>query len=771
MRKFVFRILATAMLLTSIPLMQPLVTEAATATTYTSLPADYVTVGGWSDWIEVASETALPADLDPNKEYMIERRVDLCVHSNGWDIGGGTFYKQFNPLGYIQIKEYNSEWNHESTNVGQLSWNIPGQYMYDGMDWSVSFGPLDCPYGYGSSDEWYNIRFFRVTISNERCEDYEKNNKWMPYFGYNHRCSYLGTAVDWENPASYYWVTTRYGNREMHDCDQATWCPPNYGNRLYPGTRDNWACMYPDDGLITSQAHNWQYVNDYILKYGEDAPHKCQFGLYGWDKSHEFHDVRYIEVRPKAWYAAYDANGGTGSIPTDEIKIGANYTLSNGSAFTRDGHKLDGWSSTPTGGIDYNLSQVVKDLAGPGQTKTFYAHWKPMWKLTIDYAKPPKSSNPIDGTGGTLYKWYETNVDKIGKNVTLPAPTIRGWTFLGYRIDSVTVSNDTLWSWSADKTAIGQWKENKYNVRYNDCMGGTPVIQPNIPYEDPAKVYTQVETKFTKVGYYLDGWSLKPNVQTPVYKVPVDPAIEPNRTTTDSFQKLTDKDGDTVDLYAVWKPMPYVVRIYDNYKGGTGTCSNKSKHDTCSFHKDFIVYYDSEFTFPPALWNHGNATVMGYDKQPDVYVNPTYRVGDTVSNPTTNPMQIIEYFTIWDSPPEIQSPSEINFNYEKANSFGINVSNGTVSQSELEAWLLAQATAYDYEWSQRHTGPIPVGNNDGYSLRIESFTPDIVSGSATAETPLSYTVTFAVTDDAGNSATSITKLFLGDAIDILIQTY
>ena len=148
-----------------------------------------------------------------------------------------------------------------------------------------------------------------------------------------------------------------------------------------------------------------------------------------------------------------------------------------------------------------------------------------------------------------------------------------------------------------------------------------------------------------------------------------------------------------------------------------------------------------------------------------------YRVGDTVSNPTTTPMQIIEYFTIWDSPPEIQSPSEINFNYEKANSFGINISNGTVSQSELEAWLLAQATAYDYEWSQRHTGPIPVGNNYGYSLRIESFTPDIVSGSATAETPLSYTVTFAVTDDAGNSATSITKLFLGDAIDILIQTY
>ena len=163
--------------------------------------------------------------------------------------------------------------------------------------------------------------------------------------------------------------------------------------------------------------------------------------------------------------------------------------------------------------------------------------------------------------------------------------------------------------------------------------------------------------------------------------------------------------------------------------------------------------------------------LIGYDKRNNVYANAMYKVHDTVSDVIPTPGAIIDIYCIWDNAPTIVSPEEINFDYSIANSFGINISNGTVSASDLEAWLLAKVTASDYEWSKRHTGSIPVGNTEGYSLRIVSLTPNYISDSAGSKVPISYTVTFAITDDVGNSATAVTKLFLGDMIDILIEVH
>lgn len=355
----------------------------------------------------------------------------------------------------------------------------------------------------------------------------------------------------------------------------------------------------------------------------------------------------------------------------------------------------------------------------------------------------------------------------------------RGYLLEGWA-DSPGVPNTKTWDLGQDVvnlappggsiTIYAQWEPIKYNVRYNDNYGATK-LQPNCSYDVDYSVYTDRETGFSKTGYYLDGWSMKPGLNTPVYKVPVDPVIEPNRSTTDTFRNLSDQNGATVDLYAVWKPMPYVIRIYDNYNEQTGTCSNKSAHDTCSFHKDYVVYYDQEFIFPDALWTHENAVVMGYDVISDVYVNPMYRVRDKVTNLTAEPMSVMEFYTIWDNIPTITSPNEINFDYDTALGMNMNVENGTVSYTEIEAWLLSKTTASDYEWSKRYTGPIPVGKNNGYTYSIVSFQPDVIHDSASSSTPLSYTVTFGITDDAGNSATSVTKLFLGDQINILINTY
>ena len=774
MKKLFSSILTLALVLTVLPLSPTLAVEAASPVTYTSLPDNYETVGAWSDWVQVDSSTALPDSFDPDKEYMIQRRTELCYHGTTWDIGGDEFYKAFKDTGYIS-RGTTTGATGSDMNRNTLSWHIPGEYMYDGLAWDVDLTTLDCPYGRGSADEWYNIRYFYCTVSNDRCTEYDKNGKWMPYYGKLYRCNHLGTV---QPGTGNMWVTDRIGDEALYLCDRSCWDPDTYGG-LKPGIRWDFHCM-TGDTLMPTAPHTQEWVDEWMATY-DTKVHPCTYGLTGYEYHHALYDVKYIEVRPKAWYAAYDNNGGQGAIPTDEVQIGSNYTLSDGTAFTKEGYKLDGWSDNASSNtINYSLSQVVRDLASPGQTKTFYAHWKPLWKLTIDYAKPAKSTNAMVGQLDTLYKWYETNVDKINKNITLPSPTIRGWTFLGYKVDGTMVTSDSLYAWNADKTAIGQWRENKYNVRYNDGMGNSKT-DTNIPYEDTHYVWTNSETRFTKTGYYIDGWAPNPNADTPVYKIPVDSSIDPSRTTVDSFKKLSDGDGDTVDLYAVWKPIPYVIRIYENYNGTSRICTNKNPHNTCSFHKDYVVPYDSSFTFPDALWAHPNAVVVGYDKNASAYVNPAYKVRGTIKNLTTTPMEPQEFFTIWDNVPTIASPEEANFTYSVAAQWGINVSNNTVSQSDLERWLLdllySQPDCYvhDYEWTKRigdgRPSAIPAGESYGYSVRIESLTPNYISEAATNKRPVSYTVTYVVTDDVGNSATSTTKLFLGDLIDILIDVH
>ena len=380
----------------------------------------------------------------------------------------------------------------------------------------------------------------------------------------------------------------------------------------------------------------------------------------------------------------------------------------------------------------------------------------PAFILYFDYDKPA-TSGALLGSSITDMKYYAPNVNKIGDRGDLPTPSIRGYIHSGWYVDGNLITGTTTWTWLSNKTATSKWQPITYSVRYNDGSGNT-AMQSNLKWDTTYSVYTAIETKFTKPGYYLDGWATKPDGST-VYKVPVDAAIVPGRTSVDKFTNLTDVPNGVVDLYAVWKPAPCTIRIWDNYNGSSAP------------YKDYVVYYDTDFTLPEAIWSHRNAYLLGYDLNPNVLVTPTYHVHDAVKNLPLSSTTVLNIYCIWDNTPEISSPSEITFDYSTAKSFGINISNGTVSSSDLEAWLLSNAVASDYEWSKRNTGSIPIGNTKGYSLRIESFEPDIIKDSADKSVPLSYTITFAITDDVGNSATSVTKLFLGDAINILIKTY
>lgn len=295
-----------------------------------------------------------------------------------------------------------------------------------------------------------------------------------------------------------------------------------------------------------------------------------------------------------------------------------------------------------------------------------------------------------------------------------------------------------------------------YKVRYNEG-NGPQILQPDD--KDYGTTYTPItadSTGWKRTGYYIAYWEYRVNNNR--YSSG-DPDYTPGKDNVKgSYIDLPAKNEDIVDLWAVWKPIPYYLRIHENYE--------ESGKDF----KTYTLYYDEKFILPPALWKH-DSIMFGYDFQPTVKINPQYKINDTLRNLTTVRNQVIDIYTIWDLKPKIKlSTNEIHYSALKAGASGLNIENGTLSRSDLEAALMNYATATDYEWTCRYPGKIQPGMHNGYTFGIASFEPVKVKDNATGGDVDTYYVTFQVTDDAGQSATATLTLFVGNIdVDILVH--
>ena len=89
------------------------------------------------------------------------------------------------------------------------------------------------------------------------------------------------------------------------------------------------------------------------------------------------HSVR-CRVRNTARIAInFDANNGTGSMPSQEVKINKSVKLA-ANQFTRDGYKFVGWNTNADGlGIGYgNEDEYTANVSGSTTSVTLYAQWE-----------------------------------------------------------------------------------------------------------------------------------------------------------------------------------------------------------------------------------------------------------------------------------------------------------------------------------------------------------------------------------------------------------
>jgi len=237
----------------------------------------------------------------------------------------------------------------------------------------------------------------------------------------------------------------------------------------------------------------------------------------------------------------YNANGGTGTIASQEVFPG-NAIILNNNAYTKSGYTFKGWSEDSTAtSATYVNGQMIK----PTANMTLYAVWQEgttsVTQYTITY-------NANGGTG-TMASQTVT----VGSTVTLTTNTFTydGYTFKGWSEDSsatsATYTDGQTITPTANMTLYAVWQEEAatgYTLTY-DANGGS-----GAPEAQTGTTLTISSTIPTRDGYICVGWALNSSYSTPSY------------TAGDSITLTANKK-----LYAVWE-IAYTLTY--NANGGSG---------------------------------------------------------------------------------------------------------------------------------------------------------------------------------------------------------
>lgn len=310
----------------------------------------------------------------------------------------------------------------------------------------------------------------------------------------------------------------------------------------------------------------------------------------------------------------FDGNGANGQAPASiYVRKGASFTAPDAGAMTKNGFHFAGWAKQANAQkADYLAGANVTDIT---TNTTLYAVWEQNTSPAWEYSTYQVVFNANGGTGTMQPQSFIYGDEKA---LTANAFTKTGYTFAGW----ATEQNGTLVYTDAQQvknlTAVqggivnlyAVWKPNTYQTVFN-ANGSTGAMQPQDFTYDETKALTA--NTFTKTGYTFAGWATEQN-GTVVY------------TDAQQVKNLTAIQGETVNLYAVWKPNTYRVAFKAN--GGTGTMQPQdfTYDETKSLTKNAFIRKGYSF----AGWaTEQNGTVVYTDAQQ--VKNLTTVQGETVN--------------------------------------------------------------------------------------------------------------------------------------------
>ena len=154
----------------------------------------------------------------------------------------------------------------------------------------------------------------------------------------------------------------------------------------------NGIVYYSYNGGNDVQINNFSNFNTYF----DNAASFCaginpQGSRYRFFKG-KISDMSVELIDPDSYTLHFDANGGTGMMIDQVVKIGKNTTI-KANSFTKEDHSFGGWNTAPDGsGTSYpNNYSITSDLGNKGDVITLYAQW----------IAPADYSVHFDPNGGT----------------------------------------------------------------------------------------------------------------------------------------------------------------------------------------------------------------------------------------------------------------------------------------------------------------------------------------------------------------------------------
>ena len=281
-------------------------------------------------------------------------------------------------------------------------------------------------------------------------------------------------------------------------------------------------------------------IDTQTVSYGGNAdepakPTHAGYTFESWDKP--FTNITGDTVitaryRLNRYTISFDGNadGVTGSTASMNMEVNDTAMLTpNG--FKRAGHDWIGWTENRDGsGKSYGDRQSVTNLAtDDGATVTLYAVWRKQTRTVVF----------IDGLDGSVIS--RQTVD-YGSNANAPAaPTHRGYTATGWDKEAKNVTSDM--------TVTMVYAPISYKVKFNgngDDVTGM-MEQQQMRYDTDATLH---KNAFKKPGYHFVGWNLSADGKGGSFS------------DGQTVRNLTDRDGDTVNLYAMWVEDGHVAITY-----------------------------------------------------------------------------------------------------------------------------------------------------------------------------------------------------------------
>lgn len=250
----------------------------------------------------------------------------------------------------------------------------------------------------------------------------------------------------------------------------------------------------------------------------------------------------------------YNANGGTLQGDSKKVRFWGDSIGAHPPA-TRTGYILTGWYTAPTGG------SAVSPSTRASQSMTLYAQWE---RLEYDIT--------YNANGGTLQgdsKVVRFHGDTLGEH---PTATRTGHVFTGWTVtrngEGTAVTNNT--TVTGPMTLYAQWRPAEYNIVFDanpgmgEVTGATPSMSATYGCEDcvlSPNGFTKTTgaqdlivdggSESVELNSVFLGWSRSADSRTA--------DIAPGS----NAGQLSQTDGDTITLYAVWDDAPqFVVNEY-----------------------------------------------------------------------------------------------------------------------------------------------------------------------------------------------------------------